>query len=158
MKIEYKYFLYGSLISLLIWWMLLSPGCTTEYRDRELVITDTVYVDKPYKEIILKEIEVPKNIYIYKTDTIFREKLINDTLIAGIEIDRKTASIHTITPKGLPLLKQYELQPFKNLEINHQGDLSFNPKNQRRKRFWKNMERIGVFVGGVWIGSKLSNQ
>lgn len=157
MKSELKYFSYGILVSIVLSWLLFTRGCSSKHTN-EVVVTDTVYVNKPYKEIVLKEIEIPKTIYVHKTDTIFREKLIKDTLIAGIEINKKKALIHTITPKGIPLIREFEIPPFKKLEINHQGDLDYKPKNIRRQKFWKNVGRIGLFIGGVWLGNKLKNK
>lgn len=155
MEKELKYFLFGIGAMILLWFLLFSNGCMTQYVRTELVITDTVYVDKPYKEIVIKEIEieVPKTVFIYKTDTIFREKLVQDTLIASIELDRKLARIHTITPLGIPLIKEYDLPPFRQIQIDHEGNLAIRPKKQRRKKFWRNVERIAIFVGGVYIGS-----
>ena len=138
--------------------MLFSNGCMTRYVTNEVVITDTIYVDKPYKEIVIKkvEIEVPKTVYIYKTDTVFREKLIRDTLITSIELDRKLARIHTITPLGMPLIKEYNLPQFRQIQIDHEGNLAIKPKKLRRKRFWRNVERVGIFIAGAFLGSKFN--
>ena len=89
-----------------------------------------------------------------KTDTVFREALEQDTLIASIELNRKIARIHTITPLGIPLIKEYELPQFRQIRIDHEGNLAVTPKKQRRNKFWRNLERIGVFVGGIYLGSQ----
>ena len=122
------------------------------YFDKEIIITttDTIYVDKPYKEIVIKEVEIPVRVTIYKTDTIYRERLEKDTLITFVSITPKIAEIHTLTPNGKPSISLYPIQGFTHLKINHKGKI----KTKKKKRFWRNLERIGIFVGGVWVGSK----
>tara|TARA_Y100001954_G_C15496108_1_gene447488 strand:- start:109 stop:540 length:432 start_codon:yes stop_codon:yes gene_type:complete len=143
----------------MIWlWLFFLKGSIIQSQQVEVVKTDTVYVNKPYKEIVIKEVEIekPVKVFIYKTDTLYRQKLEKDTLISAIQIESKKATIHTVTPKGVPLVKEYPLGELKKLTINHKGDLK-----QIRKKKWKklirNIERISVFLSGIVIGVKVLN-
>ncbi len=122
LKKPFTYFILG--IITMIWlWLFFLKGSITQYQQVEVIKTDTIYVKKPYKEVVIKEVEIEKpiKVYIYKTDTLYRQKLEQDTLISAIKIEPKKATIHAITPKGIPLVKQYPLDDFKDLTINHQG-------------------------------------
>lgn len=149
------YFILG-IITMIWFWLFFLKSSTSEYHQVEVIKTDTVYVNKPYKEIVIKEVEIekPVKVLIYKTDTLFREKLIRDTLISGIEFDRNKAVIHTVTPKGIPMVKQYPLKEIKEAQIDHKGNLKV--KRKRRNRVVKNAERILIFLGGVIIGRKMN--
>ena len=65
-----------------------------------------------------------------------------------LSISPKTAEIHTLTPKGKPSITIYPIQDFTHLKINHEGNI----KTQKKKRFRRNLERIGIFVSEVWVG------
>lgn len=116
-----------------------------------LTTTDTIYIDKPYKVEVIKEVEVPKIVRVYHTDTILREKLVKDTLITFLEITPKLAYIHTLTPSGIPSINTYPIEGYSQLQINHKGQI----KRRRMKRFWKSVERVGLFVGGVLLGKSI---
>lgn len=157
MKNSINYFFLGGIAAILILFFGSSGGCL-----KNQVIypttTDTIYVDKPYKEIVIKEVEViiPTTVYVYKTDTVFRQKLEKDTLISGIEITPKKAKIHTITPRGLPLIKEYPLLPYQRFSLDYEGNLSIQQKKHpKRKKFFKTLGKIGIFVGGVWVGQRM---
>lgn len=115
------------------------------------VIRDTIYIDKPYKVEVIKEVEVPKIVRVYHTDTILREKLVKDTLITFLEITPKQAHIHTLTPSGKPSINTYPIEDYTQLQINHKGQI----KRRRKKRFWKSVERVGLFVSGVLLGKSI---
>jgi len=156
MKSELKYFVIGIVATVALWVILFSKGCFEQ--EYQLVVkTDTIYVKKPYKEIVIKEVEVekPVKVYVYKTDTVYRERIERDTLITSIEITPKVAKIHTITPAGLPMISEYPLPEFKEIKIDHKGNMKVKRKKRRRK-FWRTMERVGLFVGGMIIGRNLS--
>jgi len=156
MKQSVTYFVMGVIATIIILFALFSKGCITSFGYVKVIQTDTVYIDKPYKVIELKEIEKPIKITIYKTDTIYRDQLVQDTLITFIEFQPKLAKIHILTPQGLPLIKDYPLPPsFQKVQINHQGDFSITSKKVRHPKFWRNAERVGLLLGGVWLGSKL---
>lgn len=146
----------GAILSVMLMLLLFSKGCIGE-QNISLTTTDTVYVDKPYKEIVIKEVEIvkPKTVYIYKTDTVFRKQMEKDTLISSIEFTPKLAKIHTITPKGIPSIKEYPLLDYKKIQIDHEGNTSIKrKKHPKRKKVLKTLTKIGFFVGGVWIGSQ----
>ena len=142
----------------MIWlWLFFLKGSFTQYQQVEVVKTDTIYVKKPYKEVVIKEVEIqkPVKVYIYKTDTLYRQKLEQDTLISAIQIEPKKATIHTITPTGIPLVKLYPLDDFKDLTINHQGDLKQSKKKKRHKKLWRNIERGIFFISGIFLADLL---
>jgi hypothetical protein len=141
----------------MIWiWLFFWKGSLTNYQQVEVVKTDTVYVNRPYKEVVIKEVEIekPVKVYVYKTDTVYRKKLEKDTIISAIQIEPKKAIIHTITPTGIPLVKKYPIEAFKAITINHQGDLK-TEKKKRHKKFWRNLERSIFFICGILTCKKM---
>ena len=119
--------------------------------------TDTIYVDRPYKEIVIKEVIKPQKVYVYKRDTVFREKIIKDTLFTGLSLTNEKASIHSITPMGITNINTYDLPPFESLTIDYEGKLAITPKKEKKgKKTWNTIKYVGIFIGGVFIGSKLN--
>ena len=149
------YFLAGIAIAILLslsW----TKGCLWS-ENSPSVQTDTIYVNKPYKEIVIQEVEVekPVKVFVYRTDTVYRERIELDTLITSVQITPRVAKIHTITPEGLPMIKEYPLPQFREIIIDHQGNMKVKRKKRRRK-FWRTMERVGIFAGGILIGKRLT--
>ena len=143
-----------SLATSIIWWLFLR-GTSTSNKFVKVIKTDTIYVNRPYQEIVIKEVIKPNKVNIYKTDTLIREKLIHDTLFLAMELNQNTAKIHIITPEGIPMIKQHQLPKFESLKLDHQGNLEMKPKRKSRKKLWRNLERIGIAIGGFYLGSKL---
>ena len=144
------YFILG--IITMIWlWLFFLKGSIIQYQQVEVVKTDTIYVKKPYKEVVIKEVEIekPVKVFVYKTDTLYRQKLEKNTLISAIQIEPKKATIHRITPTGIPLVKQYPLDNFKQLIINHQGDVKQEKK--KRKKLRRNIKRLGILIGTLCL-------
>ena len=141
MKQSITYFGMGIIASSVILCVLLSKGCVGDTRYQKVIQTDTVYVDKPYKVIKIKEVEKPVKVTVFKTDTVYREKLIQDTLITHIEIDPKYAKIHTITPEGVPLIKDYPLSSFDKIDINHQGSIQIKKRKTNKSKRIKNKKK-----------------
>ncbi len=146
------------LITMIWLWLFFLKSSISEYKEIKIVKTDTVYVDKPYKEIVIKEVEIekPVKIFIYKTDTFYRQKLERDTLISAIKINPRLATIHSITPKGIPLVKKYPLINYEEIQIDNEGNLKIRNKKARRKRLWRNLERATLILGGLYLGSNLT--
>ena len=146
-----KYLFFGIALALLFGLFLSEKG----YFEKEIIITttDTIYIDRPYKIEVIKEVEVPVKVVVYQRDTIYREKLEKDTLITFLSISPKLAEIHTLTPTGKPSVAHYPIEDFTHLDINHKGKL----KTKRKKQLWKNLERIGIFTCGVFVGNFNSN-
>lgn len=146
---NFKYLFLGIALAFLFELFFSSKG----YFDKEIIITqtDTIYIDKPYKVEVIKEVEIPVKVVVYQTDTIYREKLEKDTLITFVSISPKVAEIHTLTPTGKPSIAHYPVQDFTQLNINHKGKV----KTKRKKQFWRNLERIGLFIGGVFVGKNI---
>ena len=139
----------------MIWfWLFFLKSSTSEYHQVEVIKTDTVYVNKPYKEIVIKEVEIekPVKVLIYKTDTVFRQKLERDTLISGVKLNLDKATIHSITPNGVPLVKVYSLKQFSEAKIDHKGNLKVSRKKNRHKALRRNLNRAVIFIGGFIIG------
>lgn len=145
------YFILGAIAMVWIWSFFLK-GSLTQNQSVEVLKTDTIFVDRRYKEIVIKEIVKPHKVYIHKVDTLIREKLIHDTLILGMELSENTAKIHTITPEGTPIIKQHKLPDFKSLKIDHEGNLEIKRKKKSRKKLWRNLERIGIAFCGFYLG------
>ena len=144
----------------MIWlWLFFLKSSISEYSQVEILKTDTIYVNKPYKEVVIKQVEIqkPVKVFVYKTDTLYRQRLEKDTLISAVYIESKKATIHTITPKGTPLVRRYPLEDHKNITINHQGDLQQIKKKKRREKLWRNLERTTIFISGLYLGSKIQN-
>jgi len=153
------YFILGVIAAVLFFCFGPLDGCVKNQVNHPTT-TDTIYVDKSYQEIVIKEVEVirPTTVYVYKTDTVFRQQLEKDTLISGIEITPKIAKVHTITPKGLPLVKEYPLLPYKHISLDYEGNMSIKQKKHpKRRKFFKQLGQIGIFIGGVLLGKELAN-
>lgn len=150
------FFLTGVIATTILLYLFWTEGCFRS-RTSPAIQTDTIYVNRPYKEIVIKEVEIekPVTVYVYKTDTVYRERIEKDTLITSIELTPKLAKIHTITPAGLPMINEYPLPEYRKIKIDHEGNMKVKRK-KRHKRFWRRMERVGIFIGGVFLGSKLS--
>ena len=148
------YFVLGAVAMAIIWWLFLR-GTSTSNQFIEVIKTDTIYVNTPYKEIVIKEVLKPHKIYIHKTDTLIREKLIHDTLFLAMELDQNTAKIHIITPEGIPIIKQHQLPEFESLKLDHEGNLEINPKRKSRKKLWRNLERIGIVLTTYYLTIKV---
>lgn len=147
------YFILG--IITMIWiWLFFLKSSISEYHQMQVVKTDTIYVKKPYKEIVIKEVEIEKpiKVFVYKSDTIYRQKLEKDTLISAIQIKPHLATIHSVTPKGVPLIKKYPLDNFQELTINHQGGLK--QIKRRKRKLFRNIERLSIALGFFIIGSR----
>ena len=143
------YFILG--IITMIWlWLFFLKGSITQYQQVEVIKTDTIYVKKPYKQVVIKDVEIekPVKVFIYKTDTIYRKKLEKDTLISAVQIEPKKATIHTVTPKGIPLVKEFPLAEFRKLTIDYEGNL----KVEKRKKMKKRINKIILFSIGVVLG------
>ncbi len=112
MKTSGRYFLLGIILTSLLGYCFFTKGCYQQ-QNRITSSTDTVFVKQPYKEVVIKTIEKPTTVYIYKTDTVFRKIIEKDTLISSVEFTPKLAKVHTITPKGLPTIKEYPLLNYK---------------------------------------------
>ena len=39
--------------------------------------------------------------------------------------------------------------------IFFQGDVNITSKKIKHQKFWRNAERIGLVLGGVWLGSRV---
>lgn len=121
------------------------------------LITDTIFINRPYKVIEYKEIIKPKKIFIYKTDTITRTLIEKDTLITYFKLSNQLAEIHTITPSGIPQIKTFEIpNSFKSLQLDHEGDLNIKYKKRKRNKLWRNIERVTLVGLGALIGSRLN--
>ncbi len=157
MKSKITYFLTG--LALAFWLFLFCYGALPSSNAYiQATTTDTVFVDRPYEKVVIKKIEVvkPVKVYIYERDTVYRQKIERDTLITALELSPKLAKIHTITPMGLPLVRAYPIQEFKQIDIDHKGSTKIKKaKHPRRKKVLKVLVKAGVFIGGVFVGSRL---
>lgn len=143
-----KYLFFGIALAFVFGLFFAKKG----YFDKEIIITttDTIYVDKPYKVEVIKEVEVPVRVTIYQTDTIYRERLEKDTLITFVSITPKVAEIHTLTPKGKPSIALYPIQDFTHLNINHKGNIKTKKKNNQI------LVKSMIFCFGIALGAVLT--
>ena len=148
------YFVLGAIVMAILCWFFIK-GTSTSNQFIEVIKTDTIYLNKPYKEIVIKEVLKPHKIYIHKTDTLIRKKLIHDTLFLAMELDQNIAKIHILTPEGIPIIKQYQLPDFESLKLDHVGNIVIKPKPKSKKRLWRNLERIGIVITTFYLAKKL---
>ena len=64
------------------------------------------------------------------------------------------AHVHTITPAGIPLISSYS-NVGENLTLNHKGQLQIKKNRKKRKRAWKKIEKILIFIGGIIVGYQI---
>ena len=153
-----KYLLIGIFSTLIFGFILFSKGCFTPEPIIMTVRPDTVFVDKPYQEVVIKrvEVEIPTKVYIYKVDTVFRNRIEKDTLISSIEFTPKFARIHTITPLGKPVVKAYSLENYKSVALDYEGRMAIKKqKHPKRKKLLKTLGKIGLFIGGFYTGKEV---
>ncbi|WP_438712312.1 hypothetical protein ACSTS3_07980 [Aquimarina muelleri] len=158
MKQNIKYIIIGIVIAVLLFLPFYVGGTFHTIERSTTTKTDTIFIDKPYKVVTIKKevIEKPVKVYVYKTDTVFRKNMENDTLISSIQIGKKKAQIHTLTPDGIPTINEYLLPPFKSLTMDYKGNLQINPiKHPKRKKTLHTIGAITLFVGGVFLGAQL---
>ena len=110
---------------------------------------------KDYLVIAKKAYEKPVKVYVYRTDTVYRKIIEKDTLIIGIKFTPNLAEIHTISPSGTPLINQYPLNDFREININHKGYLQIDCKKLKRKKALKIVGKVAIFVGRVLVGSQI---
>ena len=113
-------------------------------------ITDTVYVDKPYKvEVIKKEyVEIPVKVTVYKRDTVFRDLMEKSDIITGVHytsgglFSKPKLVLDKISPKGFVFSNEYNApKELKNLTIDYKGNLTTKP----------NIEFKVLKVGGITV-------
>lgn len=152
MKSLYIYII-GVLSALALYFLLDSKGVLPRKRVY-ITSTDTIYIDKPYKEIEIKRVEVPVRVTLYKTDTIYRQRIEKDTLISAIEITPWMAKVHTLSPIGVSSIKHYPLHDAQKLRINHKGQIQIEkPKKHKRKNRLRTLTYISLFLGGCILAS-----
>ena len=115
---------------------------------------DTVYIDKPYKVIEIKEVEVykPYRVEVYPKDTTYRKALERDTLITAVSLTPDKAHVHTITPNGSPRIASYDLPSYQELTFSTKGKLKINAKKDKRKKNWHKAQKVFFFLAGIFIG------
>jgi hypothetical protein len=158
MKEKIKYIIIGVVITILLCLPFYVGGVFHTTQRITTVKTDTIFVNKPYKVVEIKKevIEKPVKVYVYKTDTVFRQQIEKDTLIGAIQISKKKAKIHTLTPNGIPNINTYKLPPFESLTMDYKGNLQITPiKHPRQKKTLQTIGAITLFVGGVILGTQL---
>tara|TARA_B110000211_G_C14080885_1_gene554450 strand:+ start:2080 stop:2451 length:372 start_codon:yes stop_codon:yes gene_type:complete len=116
-------------------WLFFLKGSPTSNHSTEVIQTDTIYINRPYKEVIIKEVIKPQKIYIHKTDTLIRERLIHDTLFLAMELNKNILKIHIITPEGIPIIKQHQLPDFQSLNLDHKGNIEIKLKKNQERSF-----------------------
>lgn len=160
MKLNYniKTFLSGAALAVLVELLLFSKSCHPVEGNSSL-IPDTVYVNVPYRVVKIQRVEVPKKVYIYQRDTVLREKMVQGTLISGIQLSPKLAKIHTLDRFAQPEIKEYALSDYKELSINYEGQLEVKRyKHPKRRKLLKRLGRIGIFAGGFFVGKTIYKQ
>ena len=151
-----RYFLIGVVISILATLLLVEKGYYSSSQSSYVnpIKTDTIHTNTVYKEIRIepKEIAIPYEVKIYKTDTVYREELEKDTLISSVVINKKKAEIHTLSPSGTPLINSYPVKNFSQIQINHKGQANIKlQKHPKRKRMLKWIERVVLITSGLLI-------
>ena len=147
-------FFSGLVFAALLTILLFFKGCFPQ-QPVVLTQTDTVFINKPYKKLVIKTVEKPVKVFVYKTDTVFRKIIEKDTLITGVEFNQKMAKIHTITPKGLPLISEYPVLNYRSFAINHKGEIAFKKrKHSKRKKLLRILSHTAAFACGVWLAGK----
>lgn len=146
-------FLLGITVTIMLWYFLFQNNLLPLH-EITLTTTDTIYVDRPYKEIVIKEVEVevPVAVKVYKMDTLYRNQIEKDTLITSVEITPKLVHIHVLTPKGVPMIHHYNLEGYQSLKINHEGELLIN-ESKRLKRL-RCIKNVGFLISGFIIGRR----
>lgn len=146
----------GVVFTAALFFLLFTKGCLPREQVIMTVRPDTIFVDKPYREIVIQEVEIPTKVYIYQTDTVYRKAMERDTLISSIQFTPKLLKVHTITPKGVPMIKDYPLLDYKRISLDHEGRTAIKGvKHPKRRKVLKTLGKIGLFVGGFLTGKEV---
>ncbi len=165
MKSNFKFYTMTA-ISIVLLCLFLFKSCENQRllnHVEKIRIPDTVFVNKPYKVVVIKKeyIEKPIKVFVYLKDTTLRKEAEHSDIITAIHVKRKNIfgnddiiGIDRITPKGIVLSSQYETPAFREIKIDMQGNMQV-----KKKRFTK-LKKIGTIVlisaAGFIIGKEIS--
>jgi hypothetical protein len=129
---------------------------------RNTVRTDTVFVAQ-IKHDTISIIEAvnrlkPERLTVYLRDTVYRERLIHDTIISGITETAGKLDISTIAPDGKEFTREFKLSdlPTDTLKIDHRGNVKQTvnldlPKPVKPNR-WRKLGNIGLMILSGVVG------
>lgn len=163
MKAPFSYISIFIICALLCW--LGVKSCTqnnNEQKITQLQPTDTFYVKQPYKVEVLKEVEKPVKIYIYRTDTVLREKIEHADLILKVEYKRNFLykdlsflKVDKISKQGVITSNYYNAANAKGIKIFADGKTEV-----QKRKFIIPKILVGVTAGTIlaYTGIKAYNE
>lgn len=109
---------------------------------------DTVFIAKPYevKVVEYRYRAVPAKVKVYQPDTLLRDTLEQQDLIAEVQVKRRQLTVARIDPKGEVRTDHYTLpKHLQSLTLDHAGHVALRSKKPRRA-----LKALGI-VAGVGI-------
>lgn len=111
---------------------------------------DTVYIKKPYKVEIIKEVEKPYKVEVYRVDTVLRNTVENQDLILKVQYKRNFLfkdldylKVDKITKQGFITSNTYRVGDAKQITVVNDGKAEIKQRKIKPKH---------VLIGGAIIG------
>ncbi len=125
--------------------------------------TDTVVVHRIYRDTVRVVVRSrPKTVFVYsRPDTLRRQRLEHDTLIAGVRINSESLEVERLTPRGISLVDNYQLASIPVVVgIQHGGQVEIvvdkaQLSREKRRRRWKRVGMAACFAVGLVVGGAI---
>ncbi len=135
--------------------MVIFRQCTDiEKRESKEIITDTVFIDRPYVPKKIKPNNTPVVVRIYRTtDTVLRVIREKETIIEKVEIKKNEVSITTIDSTGFIKTEVHKVDSDSKLTIDNTGleEKKKTKAGKVLKKVWKGTKTGLMAVGAVTI-------
>jgi hypothetical protein len=114
---------------------------------------DTVRLQIPVERVVVKQVRVPERVTEYRRDTLWRERLCDTTLVAGITLKPGKVLVDKIDADGsvrrdlvrVPVELRY-------MAIDAHGNIEAKPKRKFWRRTAKTIGTVGLVAVGIGIG------
>lgn len=151
MKSNINSFLIGITAAIVLLFFFRECSPSQPQLQRQLTKEDTIQKNKPARVIEAGQPLQPQKVFVYVRDTIWRNRSEKADIITGVKFKDNRVMIQRITPDALPLENSYIVPvSLPSMEIDQAGNLAFNDKKEKRKKFWRKVG-TGLAVGGAFV-------
>jgi hypothetical protein len=118
------------------------------------VLPDTVYVSKAVPKVVVHEVQVPHEVKVYVRDTLYRERICDTTLVAGVELQSNRLTITKLDVDGQARqdIHHIRIMDYAHMSIDHAGRLEAKPKRMFWHKLGKALGTTAKVGGGILIG------
>lgn len=101
---------------------IITKSCSGGYSiPNEVIKTDTLYLEKYYKKDTIIKQTPPEKVIVYKTDTLLRKEVENDTIILNISKTQRFLSVTKIDTSGRVFQNYYKTPFLSTYRIDNEG-------------------------------------